>query len=129
MIPCVGEFFTQQKEPSFQKSFLLSKKEPSFQKSFSKETIVAFTTFTPVISNDLIAFAIPTLEEEKERDFVLEPLLDKEKTYVWVKQVLISFSLTDKLFVFLGTFLTIKSQPKKVKGFFPCYPITMPLST
>lgn len=54
------------------------------------------------------------------------PLLDKEKTYVWAKQILILFSLFDKLLEFLGPFLTAKSHPEKVKVLFPCYPITMP---
>lgn len=69
---------------------------------------------------------IPASEDDNGRDFVLKPLLAKEKITIWAKQLLIHFSLSDKLLAFLGMFLTAKSHPGKVINFFPCYPVAMP---
>lgn len=72
-----------------------------------------------------MAFIIPQKEDEQRRDFILEPPLSKEKISNWVKQVLIPFSLSNKLFAFLGAYPTTKSQDGKVKNFFPSFPVTM----
>lgn len=85
-------------------SLFTQQKKPIFQKSLTKETMVAFITSAPFIGKNPSAFLIPTSEEEKGSDFVPEPPLDKEKTFVWVKHVLILFSFSDKLLVFLGPF-------------------------
>lgn len=91
--------------------------------------MVAFTVSTLVTSKNSVAFVILASKEEKGRDFMPEPLLAKEKISVWVKHVLILFSLSDKILAFLGQFPSFKSHPGKVKCFFPCYPITMPYAS
>ncbi|KAI5422880.1 hypothetical protein KIW84_046054 [Lathyrus oleraceus] len=52
--------------------------------------------------------------------------MDKEKISIWQKHVLTPFTAYGKLLAFLGSYLTAKSQPGKVKNLFPCYHVTMP---
>lgn len=75
--------------------------------------------------NPLI-FMISASEGNDRRCFIPEPSTAKEKITIWQKQILIPFSLSNKLLAFLGPFLTAKSQPGKVKDLFSCYPIAMP---
>lgn len=65
-------------------------------------------------------------ENDEARKFIPEPPLLKMKISNWVNQVLVPFSLSGKLLAFLGPYPTVKSHSKKVKNFFPGYPVTMP---
>lgn len=75
---------------------------------------------------NLLAFVIPSSEEETSWSDVLEPPQDKEKTVIWKSYVLLSFCVFEKLLVFLGTHHIPKSRPQKVKYCFPCYLLTTP---
>lgn len=83
-------------------------------------TISASSSKTDTIKNPL-GFVIPSSKEETIGSFISEPPQEKDKISFRKYQVLISFSISDKLLAFLGPYHTLKSCPEKGEGLFPCF--------
>lgn len=108
-------------------TFRIQKTLFSLQQTLQTSLMAANTSSNKFdIGKKPMAYTILPSETEEGRDYVPESPMDKEKISIWKKQVLIRFTLSGKLSAFLGPYPTDKTQPEKVKNFFPCYPVTMP---
>ena len=91
----------------------------------SSTTSSATTAIRPSTGNNPIAFVISEVESTKP---IPQPSSrDEAVTANWQRQMLVPFMVADRLFAFLGPLLDDKTQPTKLKEFFPCYPPTIPL--
>lgn len=60
------------------------------------------------------------------RSYVSEPLMEKEIYIIWVSHVLILFSLTRNIHVFLDPLPRSSKKPHKMQKFFLCSPTYKP---
>lgn len=81
---------------------------------------------TPETGKNPLAFTIFPNEDEEVIDYIPEPHSSDEKTAIREKQVLIPYSIHNKLYAFLGPYPIKRSYVGKVSRFFPGYSTSFP---